>query len=168
MRFVQAQSLSPAEREILMAQGSDLPGMEPLDLVWRPKERQLTLYDGEQPISSCGLLHLSISVNEELWQVGGIGGVITAPAQRGRGFGKQVVAEAIRILEQQWHQDAIMLFCRQQLVPFYTQFDFRCLDAPVTILQPAGPTPCPVPVMVRECGERPWPAGPINIDSLPW
>lgn len=168
MQFRQTQSLSPGEREVLMAQGSDLPGTDSLDLVWRPKELQLTLYDGDQPLSTCGLLHLTIPVAGRHWQVGGIGGVVTAPAQRRRGYGRAVVAEALRILDEEWQQQAVILFCRSQLVRFYHRFGFQLIEAPVSILQPAGAVLSPVPVMVLEFGDHVWPPGDVVIDGLPW
>lgn len=36
------------------------------------------------------------------------------------------------------------------------------------LTQPSGAAPAPLPAMVLALGERPWPAGPVDLDSRPW
>lgn len=167
MRFERRLSLSAEDRQQLLGWGQDVFDTEALGLIWRPKQNQLVLYDGEVPLSKCGLLQQTVVVGEENLQVGGIGGVVTPPCLRKQGYARQVLAEALRIFRDEWRLDAGMLFCREALVPFYREAGWQLVSADVQILQAAGMVACPVPVMVYPL-TRPWPDGPVVIDSLPW
>ena len=165
--FRSAISLDARERRELVGWGSDIFDSEQLGLIWRPKQRQLLLYDGGRPVSKCGLLRQRVLVGEQALEMGGIGGVVTPPRLRGRGYARQVLAEALRIFAEEWRLHAAMLFCRPALVPFYRAQGWQQLTGEVQILQPEGMRASPVPVMVYPLGS-PWPAGPVSIDSLPW
>jgi predicted GNAT family N-acyltransferase len=165
--FQRCLSLSEQDKRELLSWGSDIFNTENLGLIWRPKSEQLVLYEAAAPVSTCGLLRQSVQMNAGSMNVGGIGGVVTPPSFRGRGYAGQLLAEALRIFRDEWQLDAGMLFCREPLAPFYRERGWQLLEAPVTILQPAGTLTCPTPVMVFPF-HSPWPDTPVHIDSLPW
>jgi predicted GNAT family N-acyltransferase len=167
MHFHRSLTLSEEEKDQLLGWGSDIFKTEHLDLIWRPKAEQLVLYEGETPISTCGLLRQTVELCTAALDVGGIGGVVTRPEFRGRGYGGQLLEEALRIFREEYLLDAAMLFCREELVPFYRERGWQVLEAPVSILQATGTVTCPTPVMVYPF-QSPWPSGPVHIDSLPW
>lgn len=167
MEFRRSLSLSGRDRRRLLEWGPDIFHAESLELIWRPKQLQLTLYAEEEAVSTCGLLKQSVRIGQRSLQVGGIGGVATPPQHQGKGYARRVLREALRIFSEEWRLDAGMLFCRPELVPFYLKSGWRELDVPVAILQPAGKVDCPVPVMVYPL-TGPWLEGPVTIDSLPW
>lgn len=167
MHFQRCLSLSEQERGELLGWGSDIFNTESLGLIWRPKSEQLVLYEDATPVSTCGLLRQSLRVDHEYLEVGGIGGVVTRPPFRGRGFGGHLLDEALRIFREEWQLQAGMLFCREALVPYYREQGWQQLDARVFILQPAGTVSCPTPVMVYPFHSS-WPDGTVHLDSLPW
>lgn len=167
MHFHRCLSLSEHEKDELLGWGKDIFNSEALELIWRPKSEQLVLYEGENPVSTCGLLRQQVELCTASLEVGGIGGVVTRPDFRGRGYAGKLLEEALRIFCDEWLLDAGMLFCRDALIPFYRERGWQVLEAPVSILQPIGTITCPTPVMVHPF-HTPWPSGPIHIDSLPW
>lgn len=167
MHFRRSISLSDEERHHLLEWGPDIFQIEALGLIWRPKQIQLVLYDDREAISTCGLLKQSLQAGQQTLEVGGIGGVATPPAFQGKGYARRLLSESLRIFSEEWLLDAGLLFCRPALVPFYEGTGWQRLEVPVKILQPGGMQDCPVPVMVYPLG-RPWPGGPVTMDSLPW
>ncbi|MCW8195609.1 GNAT family N-acetyltransferase [Proteobacteria bacterium 005FR1] len=167
MHFQRCLTLSESEKDKLLGWGKDIFNTEAFELTWRPKSEQLVLYDGDEPVSTCGLLRQHAELCTASLDVGGIGGVVTRPGFRGQGHAGRLLAEALRIFREEWQLDAGMLFCREALVAFYRERDWQRLEVPVRILQPSGTITCPTPVMVYPL-HRPWPNGPVHIDSLPW
>lgn len=167
MHFGRCISLPEDEKRQLLGWSSDLFDTENLELIWRPKPAQLVLYEGDEPVSTCGLLKLTVQVALQDLQIGGIGGVVTPLVHQNKGYAGQVLQEAKRIFAQEWMLDAGMLFCRENLVPFYQGRGWQRLDTPVKIFQPSGMMDCPTPVMVCPLTQS-WPAGAVTVDSLPW
>ena len=61
-----------------------------------------------------------------------------------------------------------MLFCLPRLAPFYERQGWRLVEDEVEIDQPDGPIVWPYHIMVLPCGAREWPAGRVEVGSLPW
>jgi len=152
----------------LLEWGQDIFNSAELELIWRPKDEHIILSRDGVPVSKCGILKQTISVNGETLQVGGIGGVVTAPASQHKGYAHKVLKEAVKILKYEWQMPAAMLFCLEPLVSFYRQPGWTLITPPVTLVQPAGVVQCPVQVMVKPLQMARFPDTPVHVEGLPW
>lgn len=168
MHFHTTSHLTDSEKAALLEWGDDIFESEPLQLFWRPKDTHLVAYVDETPVSKCGLLKQVIQVGDSQLTIGGVGGVVTVPAQQKRGYARAVLQEALDRLQNQWQCDAALLFCRQPLVGFYQQLGWQLISEPVTIAQPQGKMPAPVPALYKLLLASHWPQGPVTLNSMPW
>jgi GNAT superfamily N-acetyltransferase len=167
MEIKQASSLTETEQKQLFGWGEDIFSVQPFGLQWRPKDLRFVLYHDGKPVSHAGILKHTVSVDGEGVSVAGLGGVVTVPEARGKGFARQVVQQAMSFAESEWTVDAGLLFCRPQMVPYYEGLGWKIVDPPATIVQPNGKVSSPLPVMVLPF-VNPWPAGLVELQSLPW
>ena len=102
-------------------------------------------------------------------KVGGIGGVKTAPAARGRGFAGTAIRLALDFFREQGDVDFGLLVCEPGLVPFYERLGWRRFpgDLLVTQRQETVPftfnLPMTIPVRVQEAL-----GGRIDLLGPPW
>jgi hypothetical protein len=61
-----------------------------------------------------------------------------------------------------------MLLCRDAVAPFYERLGWQLVGDPVTLIQRGASARCPSNVMVKPLADEPWPAGPVDLRSLPW
>src|SRR6266498_3600884 len=72
-------------------------GTEFQDLEWRAKDLHFILDDETgRPLAHVSLLRQEVNVADQTIAVGGIGGVFTAPAARGRGLAADLIEHALR------------------------------------------------------------------------
>ena len=67
--------------------------------------------------------------NDRAVRVGGIGGVKTHPASRGRGFAATAIQRALDFFHEQGDVDFGLLVCEPGLVPFYERLAWRSSPA---------------------------------------
>jgi GNAT superfamily N-acetyltransferase len=168
MEIKQTNTLTEAEQEKLFGWGEDIFSVQQLGLHWRHKDLRFVLYENGEPLSHAGILKHVVSVDDQPVLVAGLGGVVTVPEARGRGFARQLVQETMRFAENDWKVEAGLLFCRPQMVAYYESLGWRVLECPVMIEQPDGKIVSPLQVMVIPFGEMSWPAGSIDLQSRPW
>jgi len=169
MEIKQTNTLTEAEQKKLFGWGDDIFNVEPLTLRWRHKDLRFVLFDDDaEPVSHAGILKHFVAVDGQPVLVAGLGGVVTVPGARGRGFARQVVQEAMKFAEHDWRVEAGLLFCRSQMVAYYESLGWRVVESPVMIDQPEGKIVSPLQVMVIPFGKRVWSAGTVDLQSLPW
>ncbi|HMJ26029.1 MAG TPA: GNAT family N-acetyltransferase [Pyrinomonadaceae bacterium] len=168
MEIKQATSLTEAEQKQLFGWGEDIFGVQAQSLQWRPKNLRFILYDENELVSHAGILQHSVCVNGRSILVVGLGGVVTVPTARRKGFARQLVQHAMKHAEAEWHVEAGLLFCRPQMIHYYETLGWQQVQAPVMIDQPNGKIASPLPVMVLPFGDLGWPTGTIELGSLPW
>ena len=139
-------------------------------LVWRPKDRHVTLRAADgRLVGTAGLLVARVQVGgETTFDVVGIGSVIVTRSLRGRGLTPKLIEPLLR-LAGALTPDRAMLFCRPELVPLYQRFQFIQIAAPVWVDQPDGRSEMPEPAMWRAL--RPgsqWPPGRVDVQGLPF
>ena len=159
------QSLSTGEREDIRGWGEEQGAF---GLIWRPMQRYLLRYVEGQLVAKAGVLELQLWLRGEGVQVGGVGGVITAPAHRKQGHATGLLKDVDDYLCSQVKVQYGMLFCREALIPFYNRLGWEPLAETITFQQPGGPVVCPFPTMILSCCKRPWPKGSVNLKSEPW
>jgi GNAT superfamily N-acetyltransferase len=160
--------LTDDDHQQLFGWGEDIFGAASLGLQWRPKDRHIFVEVGGRSVSHVGLLRHTVKVGGVPVEVGGIGGVVTLPDMLGKGYARHALKHAASLICQEWGLDFGLLFCREPLVPFYRELGWRRIEEPVTVEQPSGRIASPMGVMVLSCKRQDWPAGPVDLDSLPW
>src|SRR5260370_28744789 len=106
MEIKQVDALTDAEQQKLFGWGEDIFGVGPLTLHWRTKDVRFVLYDNGEPVSHASILMHSVNVNGQPVSVAGLGGVVTVPGARRKGFARQLVQHAMRFAEDEWKVDA--------------------------------------------------------------
>lgn len=59
-----------------------------------------------------------------------IGRVVIADHVRGKGYGKLLMSEGIRRVEQRWPKSSIRISAQAHLQPFYGELGFNCVSEP--------------------------------------
>jgi hypothetical protein len=163
-----AKELTDAERQRLFGWGENIFGMEDAKYSWRPKELHFILDVDGDPVSHVGLIDHTVSVAGQPVRVAGVGAVVTAGEMHGRGYAQKTLRYAEKYMCEEWKVEFGLLFCLDRLLPFYARQNWQLLKEPVEFDQPAGKMVSPLNVMVLPCGERAWPAGATDLQSLPW
>lgn len=168
MEFKRHISLSENERRVLVDWGDDIFNSEALNLIWRPKEIQVVLYDQGEPKSKCGLIKQKVTVGKQKWLIAGFGGVVTPPQFRGKGYAHLALEEALHLAREEWQAEAAMLFCLPSLVPFYQSQKWQLVETDVKVYQPEGMINFPAVTMVFPFSTTLLFDTDIYIDGLPW
>jgi hypothetical protein len=102
-------------------------------------------------------------------RVGGIGGVKTHPASRGRGFATAAIRRALDFFHEQGDVDFGVLVCEPGLVPFYERQGWRRFPGDLLVAQRQATVPftfnlaMTTPVRLQEPL-----AGTIDLLGPPW
>jgi predicted GNAT family N-acyltransferase len=106
-------------------------------LEWLPKDRHVAVRgDDGRLLAAAGLVVVEVQfAAQRTMPVVGIGGVIVTASQRGRGFGRRVISEALRRAEAMGPEIA-MLFCRAESAGLYRRHGFSEVRGPVLVDQP--------------------------------
>ena len=164
----QTPELSTEEQQRLFAWAPNPFGVAHLGLSWRPKDVHLVLELDGQPVSHVGLLRHEIRTATRSLRLAGFGGVITVPEAQKRGYASKLMQHATHLALTEWAQDAGLLFCLPELLPFYEGLGWREIQHAVLIDQPSGQIPAPIPVMVYPAKAGTGLDSPSVLDSLPW
>ena len=165
--IVQAEMLTEEQKRKLFGWGEDIFGVEGLNVAWRPKDVHFLLLSDGEPVSHVGVLRLEVKVSEQAMGVGGVGGVVTVPGQQNKGYAARLMRHAAEFFDREWEVDAGLLFCLPKRVDYYSGLGWIRIDGPVDVEQKDGSSRSPLPVMVLPIA-RGWPAGPVDLQSLPW
>jgi GNAT superfamily N-acetyltransferase len=141
-------------------------------LEWRPKDRHVALRgDDGRLLAAAGLVVVEVQfAAQRTMPVVGIGGVIVTASQRGRGFGRRVISEALRRAEALGPEIA-MLFCRAESAGLYRRHGFSEVRGTVLVDQPGEV------VEVSGSGVAMWrplnagarlPGGMVKVKGLPF
>lgn len=164
-----SETLTETERHQLFEWGTDIFGIEQLALDWRRKDWHVFVEVDGSVVSHAGVVKdQSVTVGNEQLAVSGIGGVVTIPEARTRGYAREVVRGAISLIGNDPAIEFAMLFCREPLIDFYSQMDWIEVRSPVLIKQNVGVVPSPLRVMVKCMAEQEWPSGPVIVNGHPW
>ncbi|MGW1974382.1 GNAT family N-acetyltransferase [Streptomyces sp. NPDC001889] len=142
-------------------------GTNGLGLAWRPKDVHFGVRQGGRLVAHAGWAEVTMRVGDARLRLGGLGGVIVAPAFRGRGLARLVVAAAVEHTRDTG-ADFGLLFCLPERVPVYERLGWRLLDDEVRVEQPGGPVRMPIPAMwIPPRDTDAWPPGPARLLTLP-
>jgi RimJ/RimL family protein N-acetyltransferase len=161
-------NLSGAEKRQLFEWGPDVFGGDALKLHWRPAHWHFLVYADGLLVSHVGVVKQAVTVGIQQVTVGGIGGVVTVPAAQGKGYASAALQQATKFMCEELKVEFGMLFCLPRMIPFYQRFGWQEVREPVLIQQPSEKIPSPLVVMAFPCRSQAWPAGQVELESLPW
>jgi hypothetical protein len=162
------KELTEEERQRLFGWGENIFGVEDHKYRWRPKDLHVILDVDGKAASHVGLVDHRVSVGGREVRVGGVGAVVTVGELHGRGLAQKTLRYAENLMCAELKVEFGMLFCLDRLKPFYARQNWQLLNEPVEFDQPSGKMLSTFNVMVLPCGDATWPAGAVDLRSLPW
>jgi GNAT superfamily N-acetyltransferase len=166
IRFV--ENYSPQDRLNLAGGDSDPAQTASYHLQWQPKTQHVLILEDGIAVAHTGLVKQTVAAGERLVTVAGVGGVLTRPDCRGRGFGQIAMQKAEEFAQQCLMADFGMLFCRAEMCAWYERLGWSQISDPVWIDQPEGCIRAPLPVMAKCFGQESWPGGTVRLGCFPW
>ena len=145
--------LSDSERQQLLGWSEDPFRVNSLGLTWSAKDEHFTLFEKGVAASRVSLLRYKVAG----LTIAGIGGVVTAPPFRGKGYASVLLELALDQARNQYGADFGVLFCLPDLEKFYADRGF----ARARIVTDARLVP-----MFKQLGRRHWPDETLEMG--PW
>jgi aminoglycoside 2'-N-acetyltransferase I len=162
------ESYSAADRLSLADGESDPNQTACYRLIWQPKTLHVLIMEDGITVAHAGLIERTVMVGDHSVPVAGIGGVLTRPNCRGKGFGQMAVQKAEEHVRQHKKTNFGLLFCRDAILQWYGRLGWSPIVDPVWIDQPEGTIRAPLVVMAKCFGEESWPGGTVRLGCLPW
>jgi GNAT superfamily N-acetyltransferase len=128
----------------------------------------LLVSHNDQWVSMLEIVERVATVDSRPVKLVGIGSVTTRPPWRGRGFSSAALQKAAAFMCEELNVEFGLLLCMETVVPFYKRLGWKVVEAPLVYDQPFGKVTSDQVTMVLPCGDRAWPAGPIDLCGLPW
>jgi GNAT superfamily N-acetyltransferase len=124
----------------------------------------------ERVVTHVGILYRVVQVGQVRVPVGGIGGVMTLPDWRRRGYARAALARATAFVGMKLWAPFAVVICPREDTAFYEHLGWRVADAPIGCQQPRGQVALEDEVaLFLSCqGEAEWPNGPIDLSGIPW
>ncbi|MFG2030453.1 GNAT family N-acetyltransferase [Streptomyces sp. NPDC048825] len=158
---------SPEDRAALRDGLSDPSGVKGLGLVWADKQHTVTGVSEGRPVASAGWLLRDMAFDGLPRRAAGLGGVLVHPAHRGQGLARTVISVAVEHARAAG-AETMILFCRPDLIPLYTQLGWSRLSVPVTVQQPDGARTSPLTTMIYDLAGLPHPTISVDLRGLPF
>ena len=127
----------------------------------------MTATAGGNDLSIAGVVERDGAVGGQGARLGLLGGVLTLPAFRGRGLGREVVGRATRLIEDELGCDFGVLMCGDELVGFYEGLGWKHVPNAMEYERFGTTRLVEINAMVYECGKRSLPPGTIELKGLP-
>lgn len=137
---------------------------------WSRSEWKLIVWEGDAWVSSIALLKKAITVDGKPVTVGGIGGVMTLPEWRGRGYASAAMKAAADFIRDEMKAPFGLLICNPHRAHLYQSLGWKVIEAPTFFEQSTGKRQFSdvMLVMTYACTEQPWPDGPVDLCGPPW
>jgi hypothetical protein len=108
------------------------PGSSPdwatAPIQWAPQSIRAMIWDRERLVCHVGALVRSALIDDRSVLVGGIGGVMTAPARRRQGHARAALTAMRRHLIDAQQVAFSLLFCAADLYPLYRQLGWKLFE----------------------------------------
>jgi len=163
-----SDAMTGEEYERLFCWGEAIFGPDDGLYQWRPKERHVYVEEDGRLVGHVGLLAETVRAGGEEVRVCGVGGVVTRPEAQGRGHAGRAMRRAHELMREETGTEFGMLYCRDELVPFYEALGWLLVEDENEFGQPAGRVTSPFNVMVLPLRGREWPRGRLVVEGLPW
>lgn len=120
--------LTPDETDELTAMKDAVyPDFSPAPREWAPRDWGVFVRHEDQLVSYTGIVIRAGLVDETAVTIGGIGGVATHPAHRGKGYASLAMGRALDFMLRR-NVDFALLVCRDELVDYYSKLGWRLFD----------------------------------------
>jgi GNAT superfamily N-acetyltransferase len=166
------RELSPEESHQLWGWGENIFGTADLNLTYRARngeERRFVVYaEAQGPVSHAAILMHHATANGRQALIGGIGGVVTIPTARRRGYAALLVRHVTNVLSEEWKVDFALLFCIDPMRGYYERLGWRKAACEVLIDQPSGKVPSPFHVMTIPFKPEFEILDSLDLASAPW
>lgn len=149
-------------------------GVDENGIEWSDGQFRVLAWDNDAWGAIVEILKRTIIVGEREVVVGGVGGVMTVPAMRGRGLATSAMRHAADFICGKLQADAGMLFCTQALIPFYERLGWYDLQRKITYHQSDGARVMDTRghadgcAMFKPCGDFVFPYGAIDVRGTLW
>jgi predicted GNAT family N-acyltransferase len=125
--------------------------------------------DDENLVSYVGVITRKVKLNDAPVLIGGIGSVKTAPDARGKGYATAGLQRATRLLEEEFNVDFSILFCRDELLNYYTRFGWIQFDGDVFVEQENGKIKFSFNKVMTLAATKAAPQmGKLDLCGMPW
>jgi predicted acetyltransferase len=84
----------------------------------------LALFDSKL-LGRLGIVERKVSINEYLFDIAGISGVVTGDQWRGSGIATDMLKSAMEFIHNQLNISYCLLLCRSQVAPFYAKLGWK-------------------------------------------
>ncbi|MGW2049940.1 GNAT family N-acetyltransferase [Streptomyces sp. NPDC001858] len=138
-----------------------------LGLVCADKQHTLTAVSEGQPVASAGWLLRDMAFDESPRRAAGLGGVLVHPACRHQDIARTVISVAVEHARAAGAETMVLL-CRPNLVPFYTQLGWSRVSVPVAFRQPDSARTLPLTTMIYDLVGLPHPTVSVDLRGLPF
>lgn len=156
------------------AASSEPDARYPFGIVWAPPTWLALIREpGGRLIGRAGVLERTVLWGGVPTPVGGVSSVSTDPDSRGQGVASAAVSTLATFLCAELGATAGLLLASRMGAPLYQRLGWQVVDAPLQCEQPDGPllwtsTFADKPAMAWTCAPNALPAGPIDLQGLPW
>jgi predicted acetyltransferase len=161
------------------------PAVEPLfNMVWSPaymanmpwrhvkwanaELRVLVETPDDALVCHIGLYFREVSWNGRKMHIGGVGGVMTHPEHRGRGYASLALDAAVRTMRDREDVQFALLFCEPHNFAFYQSRGWQPFSGEIQAEQPEGKVHfeamAPLAFEIRRAPRQ----GTIDLCGLPW
>ncbi len=170
MRLVELDRPSEPYWEELVAGEPEPFGAIGESLIWRDKTRNIGVREDDgRLVAAAGVVLAEVKTEQEPpFEVADLGGLMVTRSARGRGLARMLCQRLI-VLAGELEVRRAMLFCLPKLMPFYREFGFVRIDAPVWADQPGGRIEMPLQGMWKALeSETDWPSGRVELQGEPF
>jgi len=137
------------------------------DVVWAHADKRIVIFDDQKPVCHAGVFFRDGLINGTPVHLCGIGGVMTSPAVRKKGYAGVAMNRAAQLMEEE-RIDFGLLFCEAHNLKLYGNLGWRIFSGAVHCIQPSGPmTFDMMPTMILPVRMTP-DSGKIDLCGLPW
>jgi GNAT superfamily N-acetyltransferase len=156
------------------AASSEPDARYPSGLVWSPPTWLALVRDpAGRLVGRAGVLQRTVRWGGVLLPVGGVSSVSTDPDFQGQGVASAAVSTLAAFLCAELGASAGLLLASRMGKPVYQRLGWQVVDGPLQCAQPDGPliwtSAFPdKPAMAWACAPGDLPAGPIDLQGLPW
>jgi aminoglycoside 2'-N-acetyltransferase I len=138
---------------------------------WAARKWSVIVWDD---VMSQAVAHAGIVVRQARWndcavKVGGVGGVMTHPQFRAKGYARTAVNRAINFFRERGDIDFGLLVCKPSLIPLYERFGWKAFPGDLLVEQHGKPIKftfnLPMTCPLRLTEEL---SGTIDLLGPPW
>jgi len=129
---------------------------------------QVVVYLGSVPVSYLRIVDRAGLVDGQPLRMGGVADVMTPHEHRRKGYAGLAVEESQRVIFDLIKARLGLLFCAEELLPFYVRYGWQAVDCPVTMEQSDGRQLWPQRTMILPRPGETWAPHSIDICGLPW